>query len=69
MFCKNYRVAIATLGIGIKELLEGVEEWHWIKPEVTNSQFIYNMGELYAWNLRGSFGFDSDGLCVFINWD
>ena len=29
----------------------------------------YNLCNLWAWNIRGQFGYESDGPCVFVEWD
>ena len=64
---RNYEIALATLGISFFD--PDYTEYHWSNfSYLSNAKLAYNMENLYAWNLRGSYGFESDGPCVFIRY-
>ncbi len=64
---RNYHIALATLGISILD--PAYSDYHWTDFScLSNERLAYNMENLYAWNLRGSYGFESDGPCVFIRY-
>ncbi len=64
---RNYQIALATLGISVLD--PAYTEYHWTDfSALSNSRLAYNMEYLYAWNLNGSYGFQSDGPAVFIRY-
>ncbi len=64
---RNYEIALFTLGIS--PLDPDFSEYHWTNFScLSNNRLRYNMDKLYAWNLSGSCGFQSDGPCVFIRY-
>lgn len=65
----NYTIAIGTLGVCAQDILDGVPGFHWINRfQYGTGHLTHNMNDLYAWNLRGSYGFESDGPCCFIKY-
>ena len=60
------KIALFTLG----QKDQHDPDWIWHKVDESNrGRFAYNLKYLWAWNLTGNHGFESDGPCVFISFE
>ena len=55
---------IITAALGMDE--DGVVKTD--RDSFSSSQLALNLALHWAWNIRGQFGYEADGPCVFIEW-
>ena len=56
----SYNIIIAALGSDAEGVVRVArDEW---EP----AKLRYNLETFWAWNIRGQFGYEADGPCVFI---
>ena len=57
-----YQIVTAALG-SLEEDVILTNRTNW-----TSHKLQRNLDRFWAWNIRGQFGYEADGPCVFIEW-